>query len=617
MINSSKFINDCISETDYLDYLPYVEAFEYLICNHNNLMTLPIVFGIHGRWGVGKSTFMSLVKQRLDQTKKFFTFELNPWEYGNDKNFVSTFLAKLYKVVEGDLNDIEKKQPNLFSSFVKSILKPLKVSSDFKFAKAEYDFSKLSFDSQKQIIDDFISENYALKETISYILDTEIFESRKVVVFIEDIDRCPTEKVMEVIESIKLILNSKNCIFFLGCDKEYLENALSVKYKEFLRFLEGEKQIANNNDEKHLNSNNFKNFSREYLEKIIQVPFNIPSLNEKTIETFIDCILKTKNIVKPTKVIYEHDYFSDYKKDLPQTLLARLSTEANINPRRIKRILNLIFLNYIFLRFKIKDNGNLTKSIDLDILSFLGFIREVEQEYYKAFLSGKRCKSVFRDQYSLFSKSINSNGEEEIQIAQNDSHLQNSTVNDYFKVFFENVNIKSIELLNTKLANISIYISVSNITTSENYKENNWGTIGEIKSEITNKKLSIFLNRLNKNEIAQDFIVWFFEKMFSYDKYIIGLQKNIHLYKKTNSLSSELDNNFLLRFEYNEKENKLLIRFERGNNLSSLLLGKFEGVEEGWLFEKSEKQITLSDKSDFEKVNEIKDFITILFADES
>ncbi|ETJ25515.1 hypothetical protein Q604_UNBC17779G0001, partial [human gut metagenome] len=71
------------------------------------------------------------------------------------------------------------------------------------------------FNSQKDLVEKYITENYQLKETIHKILDYEIFDSKKIVIFIDDLDRCPEDKVLEVIESIKLILNSKNCIFFL------------------------------------------------------------------------------------------------------------------------------------------------------------------------------------------------------------------------------------------------------------------------------------------------------------------------------------------------------------------------------------------------------------------
>jgi hypothetical protein len=46
-----------------------------------------------GRW---KIYLYGTNKKRLDETDKFFTLELNPWEYGSKQNFISTFLAKLY-----------------------------------------------------------------------------------------------------------------------------------------------------------------------------------------------------------------------------------------------------------------------------------------------------------------------------------------------------------------------------------------------------------------------------------------------------------------------------------------------------------------------------------------
>lgn len=74
-MNKFNFINDCVSDKDYLGYSPYIEAFLYLIQKHSELIQLPIVFGIHGKWGTGKSTFMNLIKCRLNDD--FFLLDIN------------------------------------------------------------------------------------------------------------------------------------------------------------------------------------------------------------------------------------------------------------------------------------------------------------------------------------------------------------------------------------------------------------------------------------------------------------------------------------------------------------------------------------------------------------
>lgn len=85
----ASFFNDIVSEKDYLGYEPYIEAFNYILHNNTELITPPIVFGIHGKWRVGKSTFMSLIKNRI--YNDFYIVEINPWEYGQNQNFITVF----------------------------------------------------------------------------------------------------------------------------------------------------------------------------------------------------------------------------------------------------------------------------------------------------------------------------------------------------------------------------------------------------------------------------------------------------------------------------------------------------------------------------------------------
>ncbi|ENK1242313.1 hypothetical protein AB2063_000429 [Clostridium botulinum] len=148
------FFNDIESEIDYLGYNPYIEAFNYLLINNSELITPPVVFGIHGKWGTGKSTFMKLIRNKLD--KDFYTIAINPWEYGESQNFITIFVAKLYnnkKIKE----KIFSKEDDSAINFLKCIFKPLKLSVDVKPLKLEYDFNKFSLDEQKNVIDSFIS----------------------------------------------------------------------------------------------------------------------------------------------------------------------------------------------------------------------------------------------------------------------------------------------------------------------------------------------------------------------------------------------------------------------------------------------------------------------------
>lgn len=574
------FINDCISDKDMLGYEPYIKSFEYLIQKENDLMNLPIVFGIHGKWGVGKSTFMDLIRLKLDNSKRYYTMTINPWEYANEYNFISVFVAELFRITKDDLCDKEKGVEDSVLHFFKTICKPLKVSANFTGVKAEYDFGKLTFDSQKELVEKYISENYEIKETIHTILNYEIFESKKLIVFIDDLDRCPADKVLEVIESIKLILNSKNCIFFLGCDKEYLESALLVKYKEFIEFLQS-------NDKE----DTFKKFANEYLEKIIQIPFYIPYLSEDAIKSYICELLNPSNVSIDNSDIDENLY-QQFKDILNTDLLTKLFMEINLNPRRIKRTLNIVFLNYLFLKFKNTENS--LRKEDLDLLILLGIIRDEYSLYYKKnLISEMLCKRTFEIMFN-YSKNEKSNNSKNLNI---DTTEENRKIEGLFDIFFKNLKIKNNNELNELLKNIAIILTISRTTTSENYDVSYWGEIGEIKSTTaTNKTLKSFLNRVKANQTLIDFLLWFFGEVYSDEDHYLGIQKNIHFYKLDKGQNHY--ENFLMQIMYDDEKENLKIKFENGKFESRL---EYEEKFKDYMnYDCTSKQLTIN-KDDTEE----------------
>ncbi len=602
-MNSNNFINDSVSENDYLGYLPYIKSFEYLISNHDNLMNLPIVFGIHGKWGVGKSTFMRLIKNSLDK-KKFITIDINPWEFGYDQNFITIFLSKLYNEIKDELSQYEKNEEDFVTLFLKSIVKPLKLSANVGLLNAEYDLSKFNLKSKKTMVDNYISENFAAKEAIKKLLEAKIFDYKKIVVFIDDLDRCRTTKVIEVIESIKLVLNSEKCIFLLGCDNEYLENALSIEYKDFIEFLQRENSEENTIQDGVSFSKSLKSFSREYLEKIIQVPFYIPPLDKNSVSNYIDCILLQNNKSKMLKYDFKTNYYDNFKKDLDENIIKELVLKAGLNPRKIKRILNLSFLNYLFIKFKSDYIDDNTKKLFLNLLFFLGFLRDVSPEYYKLYLSKPTyCKIVFKKLYTNYAHKPSSYSEKEVV-----PFMQDQKTTSYFEKYFELINItdghfdKMIDYIDT-------CISVSNITSSEDYNDIDWGPIGEIKSDTgTNRHLKNFLSRLNGNDVAQEFILWFFENIFDNNIFYLGIEINIHLYKKNNKTTERNTiNDFLLRFEYNNRTDTLLVKFESGKFVSKLEVDSKLVDVKG--FDRISKAILIDKNTSANEIEEIKNSI--------
>ncbi|NTV66019.1 MAG: hypothetical protein HGA65_21135, partial [Oscillochloris sp.] len=90
---------------------------------------------------------------------------------------------------------------------------------------------------------------------------------------IDDLDRCLPEQAIGVLEAIKVFLDLPGCVFVLGVDREIIERGIRVRYKEFA--------LAD------AAGGPFPVAERDYLEKIVQVPFALPPLAPATITSFL------------------------------------------------------------------------------------------------------------------------------------------------------------------------------------------------------------------------------------------------------------------------------------------------------------------------------------------
>ena len=104
------------------------------------------------------------------------------------------------------------------------------------------------------------------------------------VVMIDDIDRCDPSKIMETLEAIKHLVHLERFVFVIAMDTRVVTHAIGKHYK----FMSDERQ-------------EWHEMGRFYLEKMIQVPFHLPTLspaqrlklNEKVITRHLKEIVRT------------------------------------------------------------------------------------------------------------------------------------------------------------------------------------------------------------------------------------------------------------------------------------------------------------------------------------
>jgi hypothetical protein len=90
----------------------------------------------------------------------------------------------------------------------------------------------------------------------------------RVIVFIDDLDRCSDEKIMEILQAINLILGESDFYVFLGMDTKMIYRAIEAHYSGNGRPLE-------------------PRFAEVYLQKIVQLPFHLPETRPEQRSSFI------------------------------------------------------------------------------------------------------------------------------------------------------------------------------------------------------------------------------------------------------------------------------------------------------------------------------------------
>jgi hypothetical protein len=294
----------------------------------------PFTIAVHGDWGSGKTSLMKTVSRELESVSeeevKVKTIWFEAWEF-------EKLPIPLWKIF---LNRITMElQEMVVDSGLKAKIKAageglLLLSSDI-LLKRFVGISLEEIGSIKEKIWDDIKRIDSLREELSQCIEDALkndpSHTERLVIFIDDLDRCLPEQCVEVFESIKLFLNSKRCVFVVGVNKEQICKAFEVKF--------GEKGPS----------------GLHYMEKFVQLHFDLPRKNPIDVQSFL------------------MEYASEQLRRSPKTI-ELISRFIEPNPRKVKRWLNsVIFLEELF---RVRQQKQVVISvIDVSLVSIWLFIK--------------------------------------------------------------------------------------------------------------------------------------------------------------------------------------------------------------------------------------------------
>lgn len=364
---------------------------EYL----TNKELLPLTIGVFGDWGSGKSSIMRMLEEKFKSDEKILTIYFNGWLFEGYEDAKISLLENIILELSRHESLNEKVKSKILSLL--SRIDYMKLASDGvkKYGKniidifttggvitaIEAGYSMLSKDlTDAKLTPDLINQyikdeqNNKTKTTIksfrqdfAELIALTNFDS--VVIFIDDLDRCMPERVIDTLEAIKLFLSVENTAFVIGADERILKHAISM-HLQLHTF---------NNNSSYLETT--EQIVTDYIEKLIQLPYRIPKLSPAEIESYNNLLFCSKNLTAEEfgKVyvnylaLKKEDFYSSYSighikeiicLDTNVELSKLLTLSHNMsqmitnvlkgNPRQTKR-----FLNTFILRMKLAQVANL------------------------------------------------------------------------------------------------------------------------------------------------------------------------------------------------------------------------------------------------------------------
>lgn len=616
--------SDIETDKDLLGFSIHASLIKDVVTNTKNL---PITVGLYGDWGSGKSSVLKIIENQLKDDNDAIVIYFDGWTF---ESFDDAKLALIQGIVD-ELNKSEKffekakdKAEDIKSAFSKlkssiNWMRILKVT-----AKSAIPILSASMTGGLSVIPLLISAFQEHKGDLENLLTSEKADSflkealktdnednkyaavrefrkdfenlikkslyEKVVILIDDLDRCLPRHIIDNLEAIKLFLNVPGTAFVIAADEHIVSNAIKSEYQSLFN-------TQNQDGKEH-------NIGEAYMEKFIQLPYRLPSLSNKEVETYVNLLFcqselspeifdkVQKDFLTFSKSnrfeIYSWDrinsILSDDKNENLQTTIGFISRFSNIisttlrrNPRLIKRFLNA---------YEVRNT--LLKSSDLDSQdNRFALLKLMLLEYKHEKLFNELCGWVF-NQSGIPSELISLEkaiAEEKDGKYPENKEWQETDVKTLFEIkpLFSSVNLKELFWVSRdKLSDIIGGTSLYSTKSKEIFKRAYNHTSDSILNTICSNEISILSADDSRDFFEQldEMIITNPEDKKGYNVYLFCIENRIEgTYTKFLNILKRIDVKkipFSLGNKFNDvlkkyPDKKLLEVISKNKNLSNTI----------------------------------------------
>lgn len=394
-------LEDLATLDDKLGFEPYVGAIASFLSHYDT--RAPFTLSIEGEWGSGKSSFMLQLQDELQFSGATVSF--NAWRHDKVESMWAAFALNVVNQLNKRLGFKERVRRNLLLSWEKfnfskgwsrlllnlavgvffiyiivllvrmgingglagaigikdgevqegvteGFLKPLGwiggvIGIGFFLRKLVeifgnpllVDLKKFMASPNYGAYSSFIEEFHDDFKTTVNVLAKDV---DKVFIFIDDLDRSDVSKAADLMQGLNLMISdSEKIIFIIGMDRDKVAAGIAAKFKDQMRFL----------TPSHLSLDTEKGimealeFGHNYLQKFIQLSFQVPKPSQDFLSKFIDDLGGKEEIREKRRAgenVFDPSLFLDDGEDSEDFKITTLlfASEFDNNPRRIKQFVN-------------------------------------------------------------------------------------------------------------------------------------------------------------------------------------------------------------------------------------------------------------------------------------
>ena len=277
----------------------------------------PITVGIQGEWGSGKTSLINSIHYAFESEETVKQIWINSWEY----SLLSTPEEALLKIVNRIIDELLESDTDVSRKTAikegagKIFRGALRVGAQVALGTEAAKVANELLDSSGQSI---ATLRQQLTSLVKDIANRPSNPYKKVIVYVDDLDRIEPRNAVAILELLKNIFSVPNCVFILAIDYQVVVKGLEHKFG---------KQTPENEWE-----------FRAFFDKIIQLPFMMP-MGQYNIGKYVNSLLVGIGFV-------EGEGLDDVA--IREIVLRTIGG----NPRSIKRLANSVSLIQIFVKNK-------------------------------------------------------------------------------------------------------------------------------------------------------------------------------------------------------------------------------------------------------------------------